>query len=256
MSSGDRTQIGGSNGGFQTTHWTQIISARLDDTARQQEAVGAILGQYWKPVYCYLRRKGSDNEKAKDLTQAFFCEIVLGRDLIPQADKEKGRFRTLLLTALDRYVADVYRREHALKRRPEVLVSLDGAVDRERLPEPAGRGSPEQAFHHAWASALLDEVLAEVEQGLRDGGQTLYWQVFEARVLQPILKGTEPTPLKKLCSQYGIKDAKKASNMVITAKRRFATVMRRKVGEWADREDDIEQEIRELMEILSHPGAA
>jgi len=34
--------------------------------------MGEMLKTYWKPVYCYLRCKGYDNEQAKDLTQGFF----------------------------------------------------------------------------------------------------------------------------------------------------------------------------------------
>ena len=94
-----------------------MLSARTGDDVHRKEAVGAILERYWKPVYCYLRRKGHDNEAAKDITQGFFCDVVLSRNLVPQADPTKGRFRTFLLTALDRYVIDRHRKEAAQVRR-------------------------------------------------------------------------------------------------------------------------------------------
>lgn len=240
---------------FPITQWTQIVSARTEHDGRREGVITTILGQYWQPVYCYLRRKGHDEEQAKDLTQGFFCDVVLGRALLPQADRQKGKFRTFLLTALDHYVTDVHRRGQATKRTPDVLVSLDG-MESCRLPELSDENDPEHAFHQAWASAMVHEVLAEVERDCREDGQVAHWLVFEARILGPILHGQEPVPLEVLCELHGIDDAKKASNMAITVKRRFAAAMRSKVAEWAENEDDVENEIRDLMAILSRTGAA
>ena len=108
-----RTAIGGTKTKFGTTSWTKILDARTSTEERHSLIINELLDRYWKPVYCYLRHKGYDNEKAKDLTQGFFHEVVLGRDLLKQADKAKGKFRTFLLTALDRYTVDVYREETA-----------------------------------------------------------------------------------------------------------------------------------------------
>lgn len=96
--------MGGYDSRFYTTCWTVIADSNTDDETRNRLIINDLLSRYWKPVCCYLRRKGHDNESAKDLTQGFFCEIVLGRELIKKANKRKGRFRTFLLTALDRYV--------------------------------------------------------------------------------------------------------------------------------------------------------
>jgi len=68
----DKTTMGGSREMFQTTCWTEIISAKTTDQARQKLIINNLLSRYWKPVYCYLRRKGHSNESAKDLTQGFF----------------------------------------------------------------------------------------------------------------------------------------------------------------------------------------
>ena len=70
-------------------------------------------------MYCYLRRKNYDNERAKDLTQGFFHEVVLNRALIERADQAKGRFRSFLLHALNEYLIDEQRKETAQKRIPK-----------------------------------------------------------------------------------------------------------------------------------------
>jgi RNA polymerase sigma-70 factor (ECF subfamily) len=78
----DRTSMGGAETRFQRTCWTDILNAKTLDEPRRREVTNDLIKKYWKPVYCYLRRKGCSNEAAKDLTQGFFHEIVLGRDLI------------------------------------------------------------------------------------------------------------------------------------------------------------------------------
>jgi RNA polymerase sigma-70 factor (ECF subfamily) len=255
MARRDRTTIGGQKEAFQTTQWTQILNVRTTDADRRRGAMGIILGQYWKPVYCHLRRKGYDNEAAKDLTQGFFTEIALGGDLIQKAEQTKGRFRTFLLTALERYVVSRLRAATAEKRQPRKgLVSLDG-IEAPGIPEPASGATPEGAFHYAWASSLVDQVIAEVEAACRRGGMTKHWAVFHRTVVRPSLEGAEAPTLRELCDELGIASEAKASNMNVTVKRRFQAALRRQVRQYVDADEQVDQEIRELMEILSHGGA-
>ncbi|MBE3124006.1 MAG: hypothetical protein IMZ65_04310, partial [Planctomycetes bacterium] len=108
MSIHDKTTMGGRGESFETTRWTEIVSARAGDDDRRREALDRILARYWKPVYCWLRRKGYGNEAAKDLTQGFFHEVVVKRGLVAKADRARGRFRAFLLTALRRYATSVH----------------------------------------------------------------------------------------------------------------------------------------------------
>ena len=255
MKSSEYTSIGGIGGSFQTTHWTEILSAQTLDPARRREVVGTIAGQYWKPVYAYLRRKGRDNEEAKDLTQGFFEEVILGRKLIQQADRGKGHFRTLLLAALDRYVTSVYRSETAKKRRPDGGLVRLGVVDGYEIPEPASRTTPDQAFVYAWASTLLDEVLDLVEDGCLQAGLDNHWEVFRRTVLEPTLTASKAPPLFQICTELGIENEAKASNMNITVKRRFKVALQERVRQFVDSDDEVKAEINELIEILSKDSA-
>jgi len=251
----DKTSMGGPDERLKSTRWTEILDARTDDDAHRQQVLETIFARYWKPVYCYLRRKGCGNEDAKDLTQSFFQEIVLGRELIQQADRTKGRFRTFLLTALDRYATDVHRAATARKRRPEGgLVSLEGS-DTARVAEPVFEATPDEAFHYAWASALLDQVVTEVRDTCQRGGKAVHWAVFRATVLAPIMEGIAAPPLADLCAQHGIADETRASNMSVTVKRRFQAALRRHVRQCVESDEEVEEEIRDLMEILSRRRA-
>ena len=254
MARGPDTSIGGPDGAFRRTHWTQILAARTDHAGRKQQAIGAVLGRYWKPVYCYLRRRGCDNEQAKDLTQGFFQQVVLGRDLLRRADRRKGRFRSLLLTALDHYLVDVHRAQTAGKRMPaDGLVSLDGLAEGE--PRVSGDATPEEAFVRGWAAELLGDVLREVEAGCARDGLAGHWEAFRLRVLLPITAGVAPRSVGALCKDLGVADGKRLSNMVVTVKRRFQVAVRAVVREMVDSDEEVDDEIRALMQILSAGGA-
>jgi len=243
--------MGGRHEAFNTTQWTQMLDVRNMDPDHKRRTLNEMIGTYWKPVYCYLRRKGFDNEKAKDLAQGFFFEVVLGRDLVTRADRAKGKFRTFLLTALDRYIVDDHRGRAAMKRRPpEGLVDLEN-VDPANIPDHIGAATPDQAFTYAWATDLLDAVLAEVKAYFRDGGKAMHWDVFHATVVQPCLEGVAPPPLSETCRRFGLDGKLKACNMAITVKRRFRRVLWAHVRSMVDSDDDVGAEIAELMGVFS-----
>jgi hypothetical protein len=126
MKHDDMTDMGGAGQAFLTTQWSIIENVGSSDEDRNKALIGLLLSKYWKPVYCYLRRKGHNNEQAKDLTQGFFHEVVLGRNLIQKADQSKGRFRSFLLITLNRYLITAETGQAAQKRIPKSkLVSLD-----------------------------------------------------------------------------------------------------------------------------------
>lgn len=250
----DETAAGGPNESFETTVWTDLLNVRTDDEGRRNALLDQLIRRYWKPIYCYLRRKGKTNEQAKDLTQGFFCDVVLGRGLAEQADQSRGRFRTFLLTALDRYVTSAHRAETAQKRRPPSgLIYID---DAESVEWPAaGTATPEQAFNHAWASEVLSRVLAAVENECTATGKHAHWQVFFARVVRPIMEGIKPPTLSQVCAECGLPDESKASNMIVTVKRRFKAALRCEVRLMVSSGDDVDAEIKDLIDILAGPGA-
>jgi len=250
----DETKAGRWDGAFHTTHWTEIFDARSGDEPRRQAALQELLGRYWEPVYCYLRCKGYDSEAAKDLTQGFFHKVVLGRGLFARADRAKARFRTFLLSCLDRYVAKVHRAETAKQRMPEGgLVSLEH-IDWLNVPEPVHYTTPSEVFDYAWASALLDEVLVQVGRKCRQTGNPTDWEVFRARFLLPIMQNAESPPLADLCEKYSISNKAKASKMILRVKRLFRAALRRQVRQFVDSDGEVGEEIPYLMRVFFRSG--
>lgn len=246
-----KTSMGGTKSRFQTTHWSEIRSAGTHDEARRRIVIDGLIKKYWKPIYCYLRRKGYGNEPAKDLTQGFFHEIVLGKDIVQQADEAKGRFRTFLLTALNHYVTSVHRANVAGKRHPkDSIVSLE-EFDEESMSFAAKDMQPEDVFTYVWASVLMDDVLAEVKKCCIQDGKRIHWEVFQARVLDPVMGDVESQPVSQLCKRFGIEGKAKVSNMIVTVKRRFQAAMSSRVRQHVDSDEEVKQEIQDLMKILS-----
>lgn len=247
--------MGGQVSRFTHTAWTQILAVRTQDSEHKRAIRDALLGRYWRPVYAYLRRKGRGNEEAKDLTQEFFTEVVLERELLEKADPAKGRFRTFLLTALDNFVHNERRAAEAKKRMPEGgLARLDAMIAPEDLC-PGGEATPEEAFVYGWALQLLNEVIAAVEEGCREDGKGTHWEVFRRTWLDPLLLGTDPAPLADLCEELGIEGIRRASNMNVTVKRRFKTALCVRIRDLVNSDDEVEQEIRELIRILGRRSA-
>ena len=169
------TWIGGHEKSFATTRWSDLYRARTQSEDHRKKIIQKLITIYWKPVYCYLRRRGYQNEAAKDLTQAFFCEVVLHRQLIQQATHSKGRFRAFLLAALDRYLIDVYRRESAAKRCPEVQFSVLSDTDKiDELSTHGKAGEHDEACDRSFArhaSAAHGVSALGDGQKCRDGGE-------------------------------------------------------------------------------------
>ena len=239
------TDIGGVAGAFLTTHWSLIEQVGSADH-QNQALIGLLINKYWKPVYCYLRHQGHDNEQAKDLTQGFFHQVVLGRDLIDKADQTRGRFRTFLLVALNRYLIQMQQKQTARKRIPRTkLVPLDN-IDIPDIDKTDAELSPEGVFNYAWVSTLLEDVLEEVEAICRQRHLTVHWRAFKERILQPILEGNDPPALHDICERLGIENTTKASNMIGTVKKIFRNILEQHVRRSVLSDEDMPEELTQI----------
>lgn len=246
----DYTDMGGVGEAFLTTHWSLIENIGATDNDKNRALIELLLKKYWKPVYCYLRRRGYSNEEAKDLTQGFFHEVVLNQNLIRKADQAKGRFRSFLLLALNRYVLKVKRDQIAQKRMPKgKLVPLDTEAMPD-LPHGITTLTPEDAFTYVWVSGLLEQVLDEVRALYTQEGKTVYWQLFRDRIVRPIMDRSDQPPLEQLCTKYDISDTAKASNMMVTVKRRFQTLLKQKLRDSVMSDEEAKMELEEIRRFL------
>ena len=100
---------------FATTNWKLIAAARGEDIPEARQALADLCAVYWYPLYAYLRRKGYPADRAQDLTQGLFTKL-LEHNFLAGIAPEKGKFRSFLLTSLNRYLSNQREWHHARKR--------------------------------------------------------------------------------------------------------------------------------------------
>jgi hypothetical protein len=144
----------------------------------------------------------------------------------------------------------VHNAETAQKRIPkDKLVPLD-FVEASEWPEPLDGASPEDSFHYTWVCSLLERALEEVEASCHEDGLSTHWYVFNDRVVEPLTSRTDPPPLSVICECYGIAEPSKASNMIVTVKRRFQDALRRRLRQSVLSDDGVREELGELQRFF------
>lgn len=248
------TSIGGSRRSFPATEWTQLQNIKGLGEEAQREVVERILGRYWKPVYCFIRQKGYDNESAKDLTQGFFCDIVMRRQLFSQAKRSQGKFRTFLLSALNCYLTDQYRRANAKKRTPEAGIQAITEDHNCVIPSELARSSPETMFQYQWAADLLDQAIQMTKRICLSKDQGAHWQVFREKTLKPILEDCKAPSYRQICAELDQVSEQQAQNMEFRVRRRFGKVIHDLLKKQISDSSDVESELNELLAIFSKMG--
>ncbi len=163
------TQWGDGGGGvFQSTQWSAVMRAGGNSTVEGAAALERLCRQYWQPLYCFVRRRGYGEHDAQDLTQGFF-ERLLEKGLIGAADRERGRFRTFLLAALENYLANEWTKANRQKRGGgQTLVSLEHVAGAEATYQglPREELSPDQLFERRWVQSVIEVVLRRLREEL------------------------------------------------------------------------------------------
>lgn len=235
---------------FLTTRWSVVLSARGSGAPSEESAAAALQAlcqAYWYPLYAYARRQGHGVADAEDLTQSFFARL-LQRDFLGSVDPDKGRFRSFLLTAFQRFLKNEWKRAHAGKRGGfQEVFSLDmDEAERRFLAEPRDLRSPDRLFERRWALTLLDLALARLRAEFVEAGKE---DEFER--LKPALTagrgGVDYAALAASTSQS------EGTLRVAThrMRRRFREVFREEIAQTVRDPEEMEAEVRHLLGVLS-----
>jgi RNA polymerase sigma factor (sigma-70 family) len=247
MTSSDTPPPPGAPRCFVTTHWSVVLAAGRSDTARAEAALERLCEAYWYPLYGYVRRRGYSIEDAQDLTQAFFAR-VLERHWLADAQQAKGRFRTFLLTAMERFLANEWDKARALKRGGgQRMVPLQlGTAEMRYGVEPADTRTPEQAFEYRWALTLLEEVVKRLGAEYQARGQE---ELFKA--LKPCLVGEGSSqPYGELAAQLGMEEGA-VKVAVHRLRQRYRELLRAEIANTVASAGEVEAEMRHLFHVLA-----
>jgi DNA-directed RNA polymerase specialized sigma24 family protein len=234
---------------FPSTSWTEVANLVQASGDERRDALQSMLLRYLPALRSHLqysRRLPAD--LSEDVLQAFVTEKILTRNLLAEARRERGRFRAFLIVTLNRFTLNYLRSERSRGRHVQECEDLDAVGQGPSNP-------PHAAFDVEWARGLLRETLAYMEKECGSRNRRHIWEIFKARTLLPVVENKEPVPYQVLVEQLGYLSPSQAANALITANRMFARILRGMVAMYASSEEEIEEEIRQLHEILASAGA-
>ena len=196
-------------------------------------------------MYAYLRRRGYQADQAQDLTQEFFVRVLEGRYL-DRADREKGRFRSFLLTSLKFFVADEKDRQHAVKRGGGAVVPLEFSSGEERYQrEPAHDETPERIFERRWALSVLDRVVEKLHDEFVQHGRPEHFDR-----LKVFLLGQSDAPYASLAREMNTSEG--ALKVAIhRLRKRYRDLFRQEIADTVADPAEVESELRYLAEVLT-----
>ncbi len=231
---------------FHTTRWSRVARAGRPEDPGAAEALEQLCQTYWYPVYSFVRRLGQPPSEAEDTVQAFFAKL-LEKNLVAQADPERGRFRTFLLAALKHHLAHERDHARAVKRGGRIeLVSLDGEeAEQLFLREPSTGETPETIYERRWAETMLENALWRLRAEFDGGGKA---NRFDR--LKPFLLRHKDSSYRDAAAQLGLSEGALKS-AIHRMRERFLQILREEIGQTVATSAEIDAEIRHLLSLLA-----
>jgi RNA polymerase sigma factor (sigma-70 family) len=231
-----------SDGWFVTTHWSLVLSARGKNSLQSDAALETLCRTYWYPLYAFLRRQGHASHDAQDLTQGFFARL-LQKDYLDAAAREKGKFRTFLLVALKRFLANQWDRDHAQKRGGFApVVSIDQEMAESRFAdEPADGAQPDVLFDRQWATTLLERTMARLREEYAASGRAKLFEYLQSC----LVREESALPYAGIAARLNLTEA--AVKMAVHRLRaRCREILRAEIAHTVSCPEEIEEEIHHL----------
>ena len=236
---------------FEATRWTLVMRARGESTesTESRAALSDLCEAYWQPIYQFLRRGGRNDDESRELTQEFFARL-LAKGRIGAAAPSLGRFRSYLLGALKRFLAEKWRNERRLKRGGDAVIeALDERGETpggHQIADPAG-DIPDKQFDREWALAIVERGLTAVQAEFVRAGKA---DRFE--VLKPWLVVDDPHRLSQAQAAATLGMTVGAVKVAIHRLRgAFRGAVEAEVAQTVSNREDLADELRYLVEVLS-----
>jgi RNA polymerase sigma-70 factor (ECF subfamily) len=246
-------QGGGQSREFLTTRWSLILSAanlnREEQKAR--DALAELCRTYWRPIFSFVRGLGYSIEDAQDLTQDFFV-IILEHNWLQNADRNRGRFRSLLLRSLQNFLINAAEKTHARKRGGDVeFISWDNWAAEEPLqlaiiPEAIDSLPPERLFDLSWATTVVEHALRRLHEECESKGKLWLFQGLSRHLTED----RDEVSYANLSADLGVAETL-VKKQLHKMRQRYRCLLRAEVSRTVDDPADVDDEIRYLCAALS-----
>ena len=217
------------------------------DSPQAHQALETLCGNYWYPLYAYVRRQGHSAHDAQDLTQAFF-ERLLEKNYLADVQRDKGRFRSFLLASLKHFLANEWDREQALKRgggKRLIALDEDSAESRYKL-EPKDDLSADKIYERRWALTLLDQVLGKLRNEFEKDGRLEQFETLK----QYLSAGRTSVSYAQAADKLGMNEGA-IKVAVHRLRKRYRELLRAEIAQTVATASEVEAEIRYLFAALS-----
>jgi RNA polymerase sigma factor (sigma-70 family) len=232
---------------FVTTRWSVVLAAGRADSTKALAALEDLCRTYWYPLYAFVRRLGHKPEDAEDLVQAFFAQCV-GKSYLTAAKRSRGRFRSFLLIALKRFMANEWDKARTKKRGgTHQVISLDGLQPEQRYAlEPADCLSADKLFERRWALTLLETVLKRLEDEQKGRGNSV---IFER--LKPFLVAAgDSAPYAHVAQELEMSES--AVKVTIHRLRgRYRRLLEEEIAQTVSSPEEVDEERRYLFRVIA-----
>ncbi|HEV2319205.1 MAG TPA: sigma-70 family RNA polymerase sigma factor [Verrucomicrobiae bacterium] len=232
---------------FVTTQWSTVLKAGHNNGTHAQDALERLCRTYWYPVYACIRRRGHSPEDAQDLTQSFFLRF-LEQHSLANANPRLGRFRSFLVGALNHFLIDEWKKARTQRRGGgRQILSLDWAAAEGRFDlEPADKVSPDKAFDRNWATALLEEVLKQLEEEYRHDGKL---EMFHA-LKETLTAVRESQPYASLAKRLNTGEGA-VRVAVHRLRKRYRALLESEIANTVTSADEVKQEMAYLFRAMA-----
>jgi DNA-directed RNA polymerase specialized sigma24 family protein len=236
-----------------TTRWSVILSCVDSEGGEQtaRKALAELCKIYWRPVFAFICQQGHSVPDAQDLTQDFFVMILKGH-LLQRADRTRGRFRSLVLRALQDFLRDAAEKRYTRKRGRDVqIVSWDEwmaeAPSRLSIPlQEAESWSPERIFDVRWAATVVERALRRLGDECERRGRRRVFDVLSVC----LTGGREDVCYTKFSKTLGLSEVALKS-LVHRLRGRYRALLREEVARTVEKPDEIDDELRYLFSALT-----
>jgi len=233
---------------FVTTHWSLVLSARDKNSPQSADALEKLCRAYWYPLYAYVRRTGQSKENAEDLTQAFFARL-LEKNFLEAAEPERGRFRSFLLIALKRFLANEWDRVRAQKRgggQTHVPLDTELAERKFQAETTAGEVSPDRLYDRRWALTLIEQTMAQLRAEFERAGKATEFD----RLKTFLTADKNAISYPAAAAELGMNES--ALRVAVhRLRKRYRELFREEIAHTLAEGEDIDTELRHLLVVLS-----
>ncbi len=178
--------------------------------------------------------------------------MVLKGRILHRADRDRGRFRSLVLKALQDFLRDAAAKRHALKRGGDVqFVSWDDwmaeAPSQFSIPaQESENWSPERIFDVRWAATVVERALRQLGDECEKLGRRRVFDVLSSYLAAE----REDVSYAKFSKTLGVPEGA-VKRLVHKLRERYRSLLRAEVAQTVDKPEEIDDELRYLCSALA-----